>query len=424
MPDNLCGGTYRSAKRPEKRKLTYAERQQKKKERLFGKGDGEKMGSNEKLRASLEKGKSKKAVAVKPRVAQSQRGRDLRLEAALRRQQALEAESSASTASKKEESEDDDSEYETDVEEETVDVGGGHRMVRVEAEGQDEDEWNEFKEEMNSMCSATSLNGNKATSSHASALRKRKAEASSSSASGSNSSASKQKLFKDGSETEDSENEVEIVQPKKEKRTPAREIAKARAKEVSEVKGDDETPPPPSRVPSRGEGSGEQTKFKLSRNGNGTIDDGLPPSPSAAHQGTVKNEGKDLVFTSEAIPCSMCTMDNAPEVALCAVCGNVLDPKRTPSWKCTSATCADTAYSVSSITLETDGTAQKLTMVFYRIQMMQEYADAVALVELLEHLYFRPSASYTSVNCVRRSGRSVQTVRKAFSQLKSAVMLL
>lgn len=340
MPDNLCGGTYRSAKKPEKRKLTYAERQQKRKERLFGQGEGEKMGSNEKLRASLEKGKSKKAVAVKPRVAQSQRGRDLRLEAALRRQQALDAEVSSSSG-KKEESASDDSEYETEEEEETVDVGGGNRMVRVGSEGQDEDEWAEFREAMNTMCSATSLSGNKASTSSAGPSETGRAKA----GGGSNSHRAqvrKRKASTDDSATEESDDEIEVLSsaPVKSAKPPVKKQMIDSDKEE-----EDDTPPPPSyMIKKRGSEKSKPVVKPVEKEE--SDDDDLPP-PLASRPAAASTTAATTSKSNASISCSVCTMENDPDLALCAVCGNVLDTARTPNWKCTSSACGGTSYSVS-----------------------------------------------------------------------------
>lgn len=87
MPANLCGGTYRSRRSGGKRKRksepnsTYAERRQKWIEKKFGAG-GTALGDDTERRVALEHGKTKKG---KPRVAGSQRGRELRAAAALAR---------------------------------------------------------------------------------------------------------------------------------------------------------------------------------------------------------------------------------------------------------------------------------------------------------------------------------------------------
>ncbi|KAI9715797.1 MAG: hypothetical protein M1828_000702 [Chrysothrix sp. TS-e1954] len=92
MPENLCGGTYRSSRgRKRKRgdseqtKLSYAERKQRRLAKKFGKDwetAGRVLGEDEVLRYGLEKGKR---VQGNPRVAKSKRGRELRAAAALAR---------------------------------------------------------------------------------------------------------------------------------------------------------------------------------------------------------------------------------------------------------------------------------------------------------------------------------------------------
>ncbi|EMD00105.1 hypothetical protein BAUCODRAFT_21762 [Baudoinia panamericana UAMH 10762] len=95
IPEHLCGGTYRRS-RGKKRKrgaegpadrprLSYAERQQKRIAKKFGKhGEGSALGDDELVRGALDR-TSGKRHAGKPRVANSKRGRDLRASAALAR---------------------------------------------------------------------------------------------------------------------------------------------------------------------------------------------------------------------------------------------------------------------------------------------------------------------------------------------------
>ncbi|KAL8679690.1 MAG: hypothetical protein Q9186_004052 [Xanthomendoza sp. 1 TL-2023] len=87
MPERLCGGTFRT-RRGRKRKrgvkqgeLTYAERQQKRIEKKFGR-HGQALGGEKETRVKLESGKKPKG---NPRVAGSARGRELRAAAALAR---------------------------------------------------------------------------------------------------------------------------------------------------------------------------------------------------------------------------------------------------------------------------------------------------------------------------------------------------
>lgn len=85
-PLALCGGTYRSRRRSRKRKrgqpdLTWKDREEKRIEKKFGKM-GVALGGDEEIRVVLEQGKKPKG---KPRIAGSNRGRELRAAAALAR---------------------------------------------------------------------------------------------------------------------------------------------------------------------------------------------------------------------------------------------------------------------------------------------------------------------------------------------------
>ena len=90
LPDHLCGGAYRSARRRKRRKgkpasekktETYAEKKQRRIAKKFG-VTGQALGGDSDVRVKLEKGQDIKA---QPRVANSSRGRELRVAAALAR---------------------------------------------------------------------------------------------------------------------------------------------------------------------------------------------------------------------------------------------------------------------------------------------------------------------------------------------------
>jgi hypothetical protein len=89
-PANLCGGTFRSSggrkrkRSDDKPKVTYAERQQRRIAKKFG-VNGAALGADETTRAKLEAGQKGSKPTVKPRVAGSKRGRELRAAAALAR---------------------------------------------------------------------------------------------------------------------------------------------------------------------------------------------------------------------------------------------------------------------------------------------------------------------------------------------------
>ncbi|CAZ79482.1 unnamed protein product [Tuber melanosporum] len=131
MPKSLCGGTYRSYEkrkstqdanyRAKKPKLTYAERQQYRKERKFGPSEGEKVGADDNTRSVLEHGKKSTAA---PRIAQSARGRELRAAAALKRFEVLKVERVEGGVGDESDS-NTESKGDWDEDEKKVDVGGG-----------------------------------------------------------------------------------------------------------------------------------------------------------------------------------------------------------------------------------------------------------------------------------------------------------
>ena len=160
-PLALCGGTYRSRRRARKRKrdqadLAWKEKEQRRIERKFGKA-GVQLGGDEESRVAFEKGKKPKG---KPRVAGSNRGRELRAAAALARytQQKLPAE-----VKEEHEMTSSGSDYDDDTADETAtdakDVNGarmldvyGHGLVKVcENEKSDEVEFKRELEELDAV---------------------------------------------------------------------------------------------------------------------------------------------------------------------------------------------------------------------------------------------------------------------------------
>lgn len=141
LPQSLCGGTYRERRRQQtsapKRKITYAERQQRKKERKFGTSEGEKLGGDHMERVKLEQGKGK-VPAKAPKIASSKRSRELRAAAALKRFETVKTgEDEEKVKSEDEEGTGsdwvEDWEYNQEDEKLAVDVGGGKRLVPVSA---------------------------------------------------------------------------------------------------------------------------------------------------------------------------------------------------------------------------------------------------------------------------------------------------
>lgn len=85
LPEHMCGGTFKSRgskkRNAPKPKITYKEQKERRIKKKFG-VNGMSLGEDEELKAELENGKR---TAGKPRVAKSNRGRELRAAAALKR---------------------------------------------------------------------------------------------------------------------------------------------------------------------------------------------------------------------------------------------------------------------------------------------------------------------------------------------------
>lgn len=176
LPEHLCGGTYRSRRRKKRGRkgghdLSYQEQKQRRIEKKFGK-NGVALGADEDVKSKLEKGKRMQA---KPRVAGSNRGRELRAAAALARFEQHKEEVKSEPTDQDDDEDGSESEYE-DAEDvdpaaiDAVDIDGeklldakGHHMVRVCGdETQDgQDAANELKELQSSITIFFAPAGNK-----------------------------------------------------------------------------------------------------------------------------------------------------------------------------------------------------------------------------------------------------------------------
>ena len=167
LPDHLCGGAYRSARRRKRKRgttgggntaETYAEKQQRRVAKKFG-VQGQTLGGDRDIRVKLEKGQELKA---KPRVANSARGRELRVAAALARfgeQREAKDEATKAEETSKNEVSSSDSEIGTEdfeSEDGTLEIDGtmmqdpqGHEMIRV-CGSEDQDD-KEVKQEMDEL---------------------------------------------------------------------------------------------------------------------------------------------------------------------------------------------------------------------------------------------------------------------------------
>lgn len=396
LPAHLCGGMYRTAKKV-RRKVSYAEQKQRRKERKFGKSEGDAVGMDEKERRALEKktGKSSKAVAVKPRVAQSGRGRDLRLEAALRR---LEASQASTSAKKEEEEEDEDSDEDEliEVEEDgAIDIGHDKRMVKMEDHGEPDaldDEWEEMLCEMRNLrdtadrvrssAAATSAGPTDCSVGTSSSIKgKQKATnggdlfSSSGTSKGTNGNGSLDGFLKrsNGSsskatssvrppapdsdeETVKSEDEDQDTPP------PPTRVQRARPKmpspkpEEDEDDGQDTPPPPPPPQPRRLDPLPRECEHVDLTEDDDDYDELPPPLRSQVAASDAARNASSQIARSDAVrgassqkmngnrSCPVCTVVNSEGSVMCEVCACVLDTSRTPSWICTSNACKEVRF--------------------------------------------------------------------------------
>ncbi|KAK0247447.1 hypothetical protein B0A54_08337 [Friedmanniomyces endolithicus] len=320
IPEHLCGGTYRRARgkkrkrsgedeQGEKPKFSYAERQQKRIARKFGKhGDGNAIGEDELVRGALDA----KRHAGKPKVAKSKRGRDLRANAALARFEAAKAQTPERTP----ELEDDGSEMESDWSSaDDLDSGQstkskgtirrvkdrkGNDMVRVCGdEGEEEDGGGEEIEELRVLSGRP-----KGSSQQAPVLAAAKGT---------------QQTSWSEAVGDDSETESDVAEEIKELR---REPAKA---EAGMLRDEDRTPAlqdkPPISPP-----------------------DVMTSTASVADVGTTQQPCAAASSTS-TLTCPICSLENERTVPMCIACSHVLKPALLKDhWRCLSGTCAGSKY--------------------------------------------------------------------------------
>lgn len=303
MPKSLCGGsfpppasgivndwkklgTYRSHKKREstqdaserakRPKLTYAERQQRRKERKFGCSEGEKVGADDDTRSVLEKGKKSKAA---PRIAQSARGRELRAAAAMKRFEGQKVEMVEAEASDESDSSGSEGKGDWDEDEKKkVDVGGGKYLVPVslEDDGDLEQDW--MKRELVELKDAC---GRGTVGEH----------------------------FDEGSTSGNGRG------PGQSRESPSKMSVNKDTVDLTSD-GDPQASPPNSKPPT-------PNPPPLPNPQNPTITS--PPS---------RTEAKAPNGSSETI-CTACSFANDPTSTLCCVCANVLNPGQMKNaWKC------------------------------------------------------------------------------------------
>ncbi|MCJ1406053.1 hypothetical protein MMC19_000118 [Ptychographa xylographoides] len=307
MPRSLCGGTYRTGrgrkrkrgKQSEKKAETYAERQQRRIAKKFGKG-GVALGDNEDTRVKLEEGKRPKG---KPRVAGSLRGRDLRAAAALVRfgQQQEDIKKGNEGSGSDTESDDDDSDMKT---EDALDLDGsklldgkGHGMVKV-CEEEDLDDVH-VKEEMQELQDINDI-----------------AEAP---------PAPKRTLRK-----------AVIDKLSKSKPIPSPSVAITCSRGT--LSRATETPSSESiaHIKMAREAAGPAVKMEeLSQ----------PSIPSAMREDSSTSSLPPREPSPSLLACPVCSMGNHSSSLLCVACSHVLDSRKLPGhWRCQSSMCNDSIY--------------------------------------------------------------------------------
>ncbi|KAL8829712.1 MAG: hypothetical protein Q9170_006051 [Blastenia crenularia] len=295
MPETLCGGTFRTRRgRKRKRKrgsgvksegLTYAERQQRRIEKKFGK-NGQALGGGEEARIKLENGKKPKG---KPRVAGSARGRELRAAAALARFGTQKEEEFKKEELPRPGGSESDSDSDSDMEnvkpeKEAFDLNGsklldskGRGMVKV---CEDEDENDVYvKEEMDELHNLATIE------SHKEEIPPRRRGRPSTSR--------------------------QVGHGNKHPHTNNREAA-APVSIKRELSSQARIPPPEEP-----ETSTPQTNINA-----------------------MESRGSHVELT-----CSVCSMVNEPSAPICVVCSHVMQPRLMPgNWRCRSSACEGSKY--------------------------------------------------------------------------------
>lgn len=373
VPASLCGGTFRSSggrKRRRKEdvpKITYAERQQRRIAKKFG-VNGVALGNDEGVRAKLESGQKGGKPAVKPRVAGSKRGRELRAAAALARFENVKKEP-VKTEPKTETISDDDDDYETDSDyeyttiERTMNPEDGN-MVRVceNEDSEDKDAQREFDElrEIDQGMPKLQVSSSKQSSSKGKTQETILSDDASTESDDDQDLDAQRGLTKQSNETQpipddvstDSEDDIlDVTSVMQERNKQKNTNSTTKSALESESKQ-----PKQNNKKSRLLPVDTKDDSTASENEPSGVMDTTPrplPAPSSSIA-TTRNEPHTTTPTTTpaqgppAIPsstCLICSLENEPTTALCAACSHVLNPTLMPnSWKCTSADCQNVGY--------------------------------------------------------------------------------
>lgn len=280
LPEHLCGGTYRSRRRKRKAKqqLSYQERKERRILKKFG-ANGVALGEDEEVKAQLEKGKKTQA---KPRVASSNRGRELRAAAALARFDQLKEEEEEKEEKKPREI--------IDLEDETV------------SEADSDETASETEQEQASV----DINGSRMFDQKGQSLVK--------------------VCEDENPEDGNAQNEL-------------RELQSSISIMKRPEQGSASNPPAPqTKEQSDRRFANQKPKPKINTQ--------RPPKAEPADDAVgIGNSFKPSSSASTSGICSMCSFDSGPGAVICSICSHVMVPKRVPdTWKCKRPACIDSPF--------------------------------------------------------------------------------
>ncbi|KAI5204187.1 WLM-domain-containing protein [Aureobasidium subglaciale] len=340
-PANLCGGTFRSSggrKRRRKEgdsKITYAERQQRRIAKKFG-VNGVALGDDEGVRAKLEAGQKGGRPTVKPRVAGSKRGRELRAAAALARFETVTKETVKAEPKTEMISDDDyetDSDYEYTNIDRTMNPEDGN-MVRVceNEDAGDKDAQREFDELREIDLATPKLQiAPFAQKSEGKTRQSIQPDDESTESEDEQDLDTRRSFTRPPSKTQqipddastDSEDDIQDVTSTIEEKNKLNESTKNNADKSSSAQQDG-------------------PRSKMSQPSTVDIKDESTASEGETH--SIKTTTKDPP-AAQTPACPICSLENELTAALCAACSHVLKPDLMPNcWECPSASCQSVGY--------------------------------------------------------------------------------
>ncbi|KAI5246159.1 WLM-domain-containing protein [Aureobasidium subglaciale] len=371
-PANLCGGTFRSSggrKRRRKEdipKITYAERQQRRIAKKFG-VNGVALGDDEGVRAKLEAGQKGGKPAVKPRVAGSKRGRELRAAAALARFETVKKETIKSEPKTEPISDDDyetDSDYEYAPIERTMNPEDGN-MVRVceNEDSDDKDAQREFDElrEIDLARPRLQIAPSTRQASKGKSKQTIVSDDESTESEEEQDLDTRRTFVKPPSKTQpapddastDSEDDIQDVTSLVEETNKLKEARKGnndKALPTQDRPSSKKSQPPAVDIKDESTASeGDTHSVKVAAT---KTPSAQSSSVTIFREATISvptsttSEAAKIVTPAVQIPsCPICSLENEPTAALCAACSHVLKPGLMPNcWKCTSVDCQSVGY--------------------------------------------------------------------------------